>query len=121
MGLRDAKEFIEDNFMAIIDENDARNNRIVYIKGDWDLEDTTSVKSLPDNLTVNGSLNIANTAIEDLPKGLIVKGQLFIENTNIIVLPVDLIVKSTVYGSEDLKEYARRLMAKGSIRAYRVK
>ncbi|MEG1686005.1 MAG: hypothetical protein RR319_08715, partial [Bacteroides sp.] len=55
--------------------------------------------SLPDNLTVGGSLYLKNTGITSLPDNLTVGGSLYLENTGITSLPDNL----TVGGNLDLK------------------
>lgn len=56
------------------------------VNGDLNVSGT-KLKALPNNLTVNGSLTIANTKIAALPPGLKIKGSLDISNTKISALP----------------------------------
>jgi Leucine-rich repeat (LRR) protein len=65
----------------------------------------TSIKSLPDNLTVSGFLDLSNTAITTLPENLTVDGDLFCYSTKITSLPKNL--KITVGG--DLNLYAAKI------------
>lgn len=58
--------------------------------GQLDLSGSTLDK-LPNNLTIKGTLNLANTKITELPQGLtIIDGKLLIQGTGITRLPVDL-------------------------------
>lgn len=54
------------------------------------------VESLPDNLIVQGDLDVYNCSIRSLPKGLVVYGSLNISKTLIEELPEDLIVGKNV-------------------------
>src|ERR1035437_1518260 len=45
--------------------------------------DNTKITSLPDNLTVNGYLDLENTPITSLPDNLTVKGNLWLNTTSI--------------------------------------
>lgn len=56
----------------------------------------SSIKMLPDNLTVNGDLNISKTKMEALPNNLTVNGNLVISNTSIKELPPGLKVKGSL-------------------------
>ncbi|MGV0949075.1 MAG: leucine-rich repeat domain-containing protein [Azonexus sp.] len=56
------------------------------VNGDLNVSGT-KLKALPNNLTVNGSLIISNTAISALPPGLKVKGSLALSGTKITALP----------------------------------
>ena len=51
----------------------------------------TSITSLPDNLTVDGSLWIINTPISSLPNNLTVNGSLYINETDIKSLSSEVI------------------------------
>lgn len=60
---------------------------------------------LPNNLTVEGDLDLFHKRIRSLPKGLIVEGNLSIEGTDISVLPPDLIVKGCLSAGLTSLEY----------------
>ena len=65
------------------------------------------LKSLPDNLTVNGNLNIQDTPIKSLPNNLTVNGTLDIKSTNISSIPNKLNVKElSVYETPLGKKYS---------------
>ena len=57
----------------------------------------TSLKTLPDNFTVNGYLVLAYSKIKQLPNNLIVCGNLSIDHTKINELPEDLLIKGDLY------------------------
>src|ERR1039457_5870121 len=67
------------------------------VDGTLDLRNT-KITSLPDNLTVNGYLDLENTLITSLPDNLTVNGSLYLQNTKITSLPDNL----TVNGNLDL-------------------
>ena len=54
----------------------------------------TSIKKLPDNLNVGGNLDLHNTPIKKLPDNLTVGGYLYLSNTHIEELPDNLTVGS---------------------------
>lgn len=68
---------------------------------------------LPDNLTVNGDLDVEYNNIEELPKGLIVNGTLLCQRNNLTKLPDDLKVgwsincshNEIVYLPNNIKNY----------------
>ena len=69
------------------------------VVGDLDLNDTP-IRSLPDNLTVQGYLGLSGTKITSLPDNLKVGGDLWINSTpNLDTnnLPSSLVVKGTIY------------------------
>ena len=66
------------------------------VNGSLDLEDTL-ITSLPDNLTVNGNLDLSNTLITSLPDNLTVNGYLDLSYTKITSLPDNLTVKGGLY------------------------
>ena len=68
-----------------------------YYSGSLDLEYCTGITSLPDGLTVEGSLNLAGTGITSLPEGLIVGGSLNLYGTGITSLPDGLAVGGGLY------------------------
>lgn len=62
----------------------------------------TGITELPDNLTVEGYLNISENPISELPENLIVKGYLNIRGTNIRELPKDLQAVGIIADKNDL-------------------
>ena len=70
-----------------------QNNGDLYLSG-------TQIASLPDNLTVGGSLDLRHTQIASLPDNLTVGGSLYLSGTQIASLPDNL----TVGGSLDLSD-----------------
>ena len=72
----------------------------IKINGFLDLSET-SIKKLPDNLTIINDLYLYNTPIEDLPNNLNIGGSLDIVNTNITDFPNDLYVKYDIIVSND--------------------
>lgn len=82
------------------------------VEGDIDLW-YSSLKSLPDNLTVNGNLNIQNTPIESLPNNLTVNGLLDIKSTNISSIPNNLNVQDiSLHDTPIDKEYSNEKIYK---------
>ena len=72
-------------------------NKIMKENGDWlDLR-STPITSLPDNLTVAGSLDLSNTPITSLPDNLTVGDWLDLRNTPITSLPDNLTVGGNLY------------------------
>jgi hypothetical protein len=65
-------------------------------KGDLDLSGTP-ITSLPQDLTVGGSLYLTSTQITSLPQGLTVGGNLYLINTPITSLPQGLTVGGNLY------------------------
>ena len=53
------------------------------VGGDLNLFNTL-ITTLPDNLTVNGNLNMRNTWLEDIPKNLKVAGNIILVNTPLV-------------------------------------
>lgn len=85
------------------------------IKGDLDLA-FTSIKELPDGLTVNGNLNLLYTKVKKLPKGLTVNGDLIASYTEIEELPEDLIVKgSIILYFSPIRKLPKGLIVKGDL------
>ena len=62
-------------------------------KGDLNLSDTP-IQSLPDNLSVGGSLYLLNTSIQSLPDNLEVGGDLYLSDTPI----------SKKYSADEIKD-----------------
>lgn len=56
----------------------------------------SSLKYLPDDLTVTGDLNVSGTKLKALPRNLNVQGSLYLANTNIKELPAGLQVKGNL-------------------------
>ncbi len=73
------------------------------------------VYNLPDNLEVEGNLNLRNTDITSLPDNLIVKGDLYLENTNITSLPDNLKVGDNIYISKNKELYFEKYKNKYNI------
>jgi hypothetical protein len=59
------------------------------VKGDLDLQNRLDLRSLPNNLTVTGRLNLSNTSIKQLPKGL-TADSVILQSTEVDRLPEDL-------------------------------
>ena len=76
-----------------------KNNK-PYYAGALYLEECTGITSLPDNLTVGGSLYLRGTGITSLPDNLTVGGDLDLRGTGITSLPDNL----TVGGDLDLRD-----------------
>ena len=55
------------------------------------------VVELPDNLVVEGNLDIADCLFEELPSGLVIKGDLIAHNTQLAALPEDIIVLGKIF------------------------
>ena len=53
--------------------------------------------SLPDNLVVEGTLDIRNNPISKLPENLTVNGDLFVGNTNITEIPSSIAISGTLF------------------------
>ena len=70
--------------------------RLDFSQNSLDLSDT-QITSLPDNLTVGGSLYLRNTQIASLPDNLTVGGLLDLSNTQITSLPDNLTVGGWLY------------------------
>lgn len=73
----------------IYDINELPDN--LTVNGGLDLHNS-KLTSLPNNLTVNGLLDIRSTKISSLPKNLSVSDDLYIQRTDITTLPADLVV-----------------------------
>lgn len=67
-----------------------------------DLSGCKKLKSLPEGLIVNGSLNLSESSITQLPGRLIVGENLNIISTSIKSLPPDLLVRNSVLASEGI-------------------
>ena len=72
------------------------------VGGNLDLYDCAGITQLPDGLTVGGSLQLSRTAIKSLPDNLTVDGYLDLSRTGITQLPDNL----TVAGELDLYDCA---------------
>ena len=66
------------------------------VNGDLDLRNT-QIGSIPDNLTVSGDLDLSHTQIKSLPNNLVVRGFLDLAYTQIKSLPNNLIVRGDLY------------------------
>jgi hypothetical protein len=88
------KQMLENRIISedLILEHDAKielpDNLIV--DGDFFIALDSALTSLPENLHVKGSFDLAGTRITELPKGLTVDGWIDISCTNILRLPEDL-------------------------------
>ncbi|WP_080206176.1 hypothetical protein [Salmonella enterica] len=69
----------------------------ITVTNDLDLEDVSCVDTLPDNLTVGGSLYLSGTSITTLPDNLTVGGSLHLSGTSITTLPDNLTVGGWLY------------------------
>ena len=86
----------------------------LYVEGSLDLRQTP-ITSLPDNLYVGGSLDLRHTPIKSLPDNLKVGKDLGIQFTEIKTLPDSLFVKNKIYiyftplndNDELVKEYMK--------------
>jgi hypothetical protein len=67
------------------------------VGGSLDLENCTGITSLPDNLTVGGYLDLRGTGITSLPDNLTVGGYLDLRGTGITSLPDNLTVGGSLY------------------------
>ena len=93
---------------------EVQGGRLVYDKT-LDLRNT-SIKELPENLTVKGNLNLAETPIKELPKDLSVGGSLWLANTNVDKLPENLTVGGDLNLSHTpIKELPDGLSVGGSL------
>jgi hypothetical protein len=70
-------------------------DNLTKVGRDLDLENT-KITSLPEDLTVGGSLYLRNTKITSLPKNLVVNGFLGLMNTPITSLPENLVVNDSL-------------------------
>jgi hypothetical protein len=76
----------------------------------------TSVKSLPDNLTVRGNLFLSDSKIAVLPNNLTVLGSLYLSRTKIRFLPDSLTVQGSLNVSyTDIIELPTRLKVSGTV------
>ncbi|MFP9482766.1 hypothetical protein AB6D47_14755, partial [Pectobacterium brasiliense] len=71
----------------VVNDNDS-----IVIEGDLSLLGGTGITSLPDNLSVGGSLDLRGTGITSLPDNLSVGGSLYLRGTGITSLPDNLSV-----------------------------
>jgi hypothetical protein len=62
-----------------------------------DLENNRIITELPDNLYINGWLDLEYTNITKLPNNLYIENNLWIKNTKITKLPHDLYVGKFIY------------------------
>lgn len=69
----------------------------VSIGSSIDLRSSTRLKSLPDNLTVFGYLDISNTTIKALPKNLKISNDLNMSETLIRELPDDIVIGGSLF------------------------
>lgn len=65
--------------------------------GNLNLRGMSEITELPENLIVEGDLDLRGTGIIFLPNDLTVKGNLNIEGTKIRILPSDLSVGGSLY------------------------
>lgn len=124
--------FFEESKAIIFDQD----NLSINLKSDLYFPGK-QVEKLPDNLTVNGNIDITNTPMSNLPRGLHVTGFLLIASTSIKELPPDLVVDGDFdmpnnivesippsiqvggnieIGDEALLEDARKLKANGNLK-----
>jgi hypothetical protein len=61
---------------------------------------TSKIKSLPDNLRIEGSLYLSNAPINTLPDKLVVDGEIYMENTGIFTFPRDIEVALDIYAED---------------------
>src|ERR1035437_5384125 len=88
------------------------------VNGNLDLSNT-KITSLPDNLTVKGSLYLSNTKITSLPNNLTVNGTLDLRNTKITSLPNNLTVNGNLYlTNTQITSLPDNLTVKGSLYLY---
>lgn len=78
------------------------------------------VRSLPNNLWVEGDLHLNNSSLMSLPRRLVVEGNLIMDNLDIKILPNDLVVNSTLFIPPNLADQAEKLRAKGNVKAFTV-
>jgi hypothetical protein len=89
------------------------------IEGDLDLEGRR-IRQLPDNLKVGGSLNLENTLIEQLPDNLKVEGTLYLEQATIEQLPDNLKVGGDLHlEGSTIKQFPNNLKVGRSLFLYR--
>src|ERR1035437_532804 len=67
---------------------------------------------IPNNLTVNGNLDLYNIEITSLPDNLTVNGYLYLRNTPITSLPDNLTVKGDLYLSNTPMAKNKELLTK---------
>lgn len=67
-----------------------------------------TIKKLPDNLDLIGSIYISHTKITELPKGLKTQHTLSIMNTGIEELPEDLYVRLNIAVDDDKIRYFKK-------------
>ena len=67
------------------------------VGGSLDIEGCTGITSLPENLTVGGSIDLRGTGITSLPDNLTVGGSLDLYGTGITSLPENLTVGGSIY------------------------
>jgi hypothetical protein len=75
----------------------------------------SSLKSLPDDLTVSGNLNVSNTPLTRLPNNLKVQGDLSISGTKIKELPTNLVVSGNLNLSGTLITALPQTMTVGTL------
>ena len=80
----------------------------LIINGDLNLS-KTKITKLPDNLTVNGNLDLTHSKITKLPDNLTVGGNLYLNHSKITSLPNNLTVKMDLYlkGTPISKKYTK--------------
>ncbi|MFJ5503850.1 hypothetical protein ACIPUO_06520 [Pectobacterium carotovorum] len=90
------------NFVDVLKKKNishiVNDNGSIVISGDASLLGCTDITSLPENLSVGGSLDLSGTGITSLPENLSVGGSLYLRGTGITSLPENL----SVGGSLDL-------------------
>ena len=72
------------------------DNLNIKVKGNLDLHNRTDITKLPDNLRVEGYLDLRGTPITKLPDNLSVGGSLEIRRTRVKELPKSLKVKGQI-------------------------
>ncbi len=68
----------------------------LIVKGNCDCS-KTKIKTLPENIRIEGDLILKDSKIEHLPENIIIMGDLKLSNSNIRNLPDNLIVHGNVY------------------------
>ena len=74
-------------------------DNLTHVGGDFYIS-YTNITKLPDNLKVEGDLDLVDTPIVNLPVGLKVGGSLDLSGTKVVILPKDLIVGGNLFVME---------------------
>ena len=123
LGKSSDKYVINDDFsidyksdLFLVNTNITKLPNNLTVNGWLDLRNTNITK-LPDNLTVHGYLNLTNINITKLPDNLTVNGSLILTNTNITELPDNLTVYGNLYlDNTNITKLPDNLKVKDNIR-----